>query len=280
MFFKVIRYDLKNGFVREFRKFIIAALIFLILCFDFYLRSSSMRSQFNASQSTFADYLLYIFMGIIEYKPKNNDPFQFPALWMLIMLLVLYIVLYYPYKDLMGYGKQVLINAHSRSAWWLSKCCWLITSVAAYFLLLYGIVLLFCLVMKIPLSLHTSEYLFLFDTPPQNRVISFPLYMNLELFLLPFLLITSVGLMQMFLSLIIRPLYSYCVSVTVMLASTYYLNFLMLGNYAMMLRSSRVVTNGVYVFTGLVYILILAIVSIISGLLLFRRYDILNKEQD
>ena len=104
--------------------------------------------------------------------------------------------------------------------------------------------------------------------------------MNLELFLLPFLLITSVGLMQMFLSLIIRPLYSYCVSVTVMLASTYYLNFLMLGNYAMMLRSSRVVTNGVYVFTGLVYILILAIVSIISGLLLFRRYDILNKEQD
>lgn len=245
MYINAFRCDLKNGFVREYKKFILAAGLFVALCVDFFLRSESMRKPMNADTSTLGDYLMYVFAGIAEFRPEKGDPFQFPALWMLVMLLILYIVLYYPYKDLMGYGKQVLISTRSRTVWWLSKCGWLVTNALCYFALLYAVVFLFCALIGVPLSLHTSEYFFLYYITSETRVLNFPQTMNLVLLVMPWLLVMAVGLLQMLLSLFIRPLYSYCVSVALLLASTYYLNPFLLGNYAMILRSNRVVTNGV-----------------------------------
>lgn len=279
MFFKVLKYDVKNGFVKEYKKFVIAFFVFLVVCIDFYFRSRTMCVQFNETHSTFSDYIFYIFKGIKEFKAEEKQPFEFPALWMLVMLLILYIVLYYPYKDLMGYGKQVLINSRSRGMWWLSKCGWLIICVTVYFVLLYTTVFLFCAVMKVPLSLNISEYMFSFYTPPQDAVNEFPLQRNPELFLMPLLLVISTGILQMFLSLIIRPLYSYCCSVALMLLSAYYLTPLFPGNYAMLLRNNGVVKNGVNTFTGVVLLLLVALLSAIGGYLIFQHYDILNKEQ-
>ena len=111
MFFKVLRYDLLNGTLKSAKKYLIALLVFLVAAFDFTLRAPGLRNNLNVEMSTLGDYLMYIFYGMNEYEIGSPEPFRFPALWMLIVLFALYIVLYYPYNDIYGYGKQVLVNA-------------------------------------------------------------------------------------------------------------------------------------------------------------------------
>ena len=277
-FFKVWRCDLKNGFVREYKKFLWAFIIFIVMCFDFYLRAPSLRELMFGAETTFGDYLTFTFLGISEYRPGGAEPFRFPQVWMLIFLLILYIVLYYPYKDLMGFGRQVLMNSHSRFMWWMSKVLWLVATVGSYFLLFYAVFYIFCQLAGVSMSLRVSEYLIFQYVPPTHVQPEVGSFLTVELLVMPFLLTVALGLLQMTLSLIIRPFFSYCVSIAVLLVSAYYLNPFMLGNYTMMVRSSKIVTNGVHWETGLLYIGLLIVISFVSGLLIFRRYDILNKD--
>ena len=60
--------------------------------------------------------------------------------------------------------------------------------------------------------------------------------------------------------------------------SAYYINPLLLGNYAMSQRNDLLIDNGVNTKTGIVFSLALLVLSCVVGLFIFRRYDILNKE--
>ena len=102
--------------------------------------------------------------------------------------------------------------------------------------------------------------------------------MALELTLLPLLVTLSLSLVQMLLCLILRPALSYVVSIVVMIASAYCPSPLLLGNYAMALRSSKVMGNGVSLGAGLLLTAALIILSAALGAALFRKTDILQKE--
>lgn len=64
--------------------------------------------QAAGAEKTYGDLLFYIFGGMEEYIIDSGNPFHYPELWILITLFISYRILYYPYKDLMGVGINLL----------------------------------------------------------------------------------------------------------------------------------------------------------------------------
>lgn len=273
MFFKMVWYDLKNGLLKGKWKYLFFMGLSLIICIDFRLRWNLIDSL---NVPSYGDFLMYIFSGMKEYIPSPMTQFRYPEIWILVMLLTAYQILYYPYRDLSGMGKQVLINSKSRIGWWFSKCVWILCSVFVFFGIFWMVSLLFCLVTggkcSLEISIRMYQYLGITIMPDM------PSELNIQIFLLPLLVMSSLGLMQMTLSFFIKPFYSFAVTITIFVVSCYYMNPWVIGNYAMVQRSSLLVRGGMEAVHGICLALLLSAVSVGIGLLFFRRYDILERE--
>lgn len=278
MFFNMFRYDIVNGLVKNFRKYFFAVFLLLIICIDFYIRSQDIIIYMQAAgtKRTYGDLLFYIFGGMEEYVIDPGNLFHYPELWILITLFISYRVLYYPYNDLMGFGRQVLVYSGSRTNWWFSKCCWSVIGTIFYFVLFWSVGLIFCFVMKINISMEVSDYMYQYCGIPIVEGMTHRL--DVQLFLLPLLVMISVNLGQLFLSLLFKPLYSYAVTVTVFVASCYYMNPFLIGNYAMARRSGLLIERGMSAPQGIGLAALISFSAVAGGLIVFRHYDILNKE--
>ena len=282
MFFKTLKYDLKNYFLISYKKYLIPLFLFpsIILIFDMLLKNSRVL---NSSNATVTDLGMYFFRGMGEYEVGNGNIFQFPSVWMLFNLLLFYFVLYYPFNDLMGYGRQVLLLTRSRGAWWLSKCVTTTVGVLVYFMIAYIEITLYSLIAKIKFSAFVSAEAVseIVELGTQDSNFS-QLFMQepmfIAVFVLPLLVAVALALLQMLVSLLCKPFYSYILTITILLVSAYYLSPFVIGNYAMTIRSDLVLSNGVNQNAGLIITFATIIASVIAGYFVFQRYDILNKE--
>ena len=64
-----------------------------------------------------------------------------------------------------------------------------------------------------------------------------------------------------------------------MLSSAYFLSDIMIGNFAMPIRYEWAIENGVSYQKGLLFSFGILFIAFICGIMKFRRYDILNKEE-
>ena len=277
MFYKCLKYDLKCGLLKEYKKYIVAIGLFLIIGFDFFIKMSDI-------EITVPDYLFYLFFGMEEYVPSPGNKFRFPALWVAVILYVSYITLYYPYKDLNGYGKNILLNTQSKKTWYLSKCMWVTVSTTIYFLIGLVVLSLFAIISGAEITPDVSSKVVIkfipFITTEQNLFYNDAIYYKVTIlhFVIPVIICVMNNLLQLFLSLFIKPFFSFIFTVSYTIASAYYLKSFMLGNYAMIARSNIFIDNGVNFTDGLIISLGVILVVIISGTVLFSKQDILNKE--
>ena len=277
MFYKCLKYDLKCGLLKEYKKYIVAIGLFIIIGFDFFIKM-------NHIEITVPDYLFYFFFGMEEYVPSPGNKFRFPALWVAVILYVSYITLYYPYKDLNGYGKNILLNTQSKKTWYLSKCMWVTVSTIIYFLIGFVVLSLFAIISGAETTADVSSNAVIkfiqFITTEQNLFYNDAMYYKVTIlhFILPVIICVMNNLLQLFLSLFIKPFFSFIFTVSYTIASAYYLKCFMLGNYAMIARSNIFIDNGVNFTDGLIISLIVILMVIISGTVLFSKQDILNKE--
>lgn len=277
MFYKCLKYDLKCGLLKEYKKYIVAIGLFLIIGFDFFIKMSNI-------EITVLDYLFYLFFGMEEYVPTPGNKFRFPALWVAVILYVSYITLYYPYKDLNGYGKNILLNTQSKKTWYLSKCMWVTVSTTIYFLIGLVVLSLFAIISGAEITADVSSNVVIklipFITTEQNLFYNDAIYYKVTIlhFVLPVIICIMNNLLQLFLSLFIKPFFSFIFTVSYTIASAYYLKSFMLGNYAMIARSNIFIDNGVNFTDGLLISLGVILIVIISGTVLFSKQDILNKE--
>lgn len=277
MFYKCLKYDFKCGLLKEYKKYIIAIGLFIIIGFDFFIKM-------NGIEITVLDYFFYLFFGMEEYVPTPGNKFRFPALWVAVILYVSYITLYYPYKDLNGYGKNILLNTQSKKTWYLSKSMWVTVSTIIYFLIGFVVLSLFALISGAEITADVSSNAVIkfiqFITTEQKLFYNDAMYYKVTLlhFILPVVICIMNNLFQLFLSLFIKPFFSFIFTVSYTIASAYYLKNFMLGNYAMIARSNIFIDNGVNFTDGLLISLGVILIVIISGTVLFSKQDILNKE--
>ena len=149
MFYKLLCYDLKNGFLSTYKRYLSAAVAFVIMFVSFQLVAYSYNTMEKPDvpiAGSLGDVLIYAFGGMYEYVPSKGAPFTIPAFWLLTYLLLAYITLYYPFEDLEEFGQNILIRSKGRMMWWFSKCAWILISVVCYFLLAWAVMAIGCLI--------------------------------------------------------------------------------------------------------------------------------------
>ena len=281
MFFKILKYDLKNTIIKKYKNYILTFFVFFWFLLDAYMRI--LNSDISIKDVTITEMVMFIFNGMKEYIPGGEESFAFPMMWMVIFVLLLFFTLYYPYNDIMGYGKNVLIASTSRTVWWLSKCVTTICICIVYFFTaaLSIFIFAFSFGLKFKLTVKPevfSRLLTLGGIPEGFNLSPEPLYMVLTVFVLPFIFAVAMCLFQMLLTLIIRPFASIIVVTAIFMVSAYYVSPFMIGNYAMTQRSICFVSNGVDPVAGVIIMASIIIFSIVVSTVLFNRYEILEKE--
>lgn len=271
-----IRFDLTNGLFkrRMWVRYIIWFGFFALAALEF----TGNLSSLEISQYAYGDYLLYIFGGMREYIPTPGDPFQIPYLWLINHIGILYFTLHYMHDDLEGFGQQMILRSGSRTAWWLSKCIWNTAVVVLLYFIAWGTVFLLASANHAVWSFEISPFMAEIMVLGPKQIAGTDRPLTWEITFLPLLATLAMSQVQMLLCLVVRPIISYVISIVLFIASAYYLSPFLLGNYAMALRSDKIISNGVSWVPGTGISLFLILASIVLGIMLFQKYNILGKE--
>jgi len=271
MFTKILKYDLRRG--NSVKKYLLTATVSILFCLDYYIKYVRLASFHGVSERPgVLEYIFYIFAG--------NERFEtFNALWVLVFIFIAFINLYYPFNDLASFGSQVLIKGRSRRVWWYSKCCWAVMSCAVVNIIIFLSAIVFSIITR---SRFTPEVSDLCINIARRRYSDIPtgetLRLGVQLLLLPFFTSCALCLVQMALSLVLRPNVSFMISTAYIIACTFYQTPFLFLNYSVFLRSRTVIEDGLSPLTGIIAASVISIAAAAAGSIIFSRYDILSKE--
>ena len=291
-FINVVRSDLRNGVAKRWVPFLFVGILFVTLAFFAYLdfdAAQRMNPSPITTPVTLGDYLLYLFGGTssgnhpFEFIDENNIVnslfiFTFPSIWILVFLVLLLLTLQYPYEDLMGFGKTIIILSKKTHYWWMSKCIWVIVSVVLYFSIAFICYSVKAIILGAEPSLNIGTYYpyFRFTSadfitePPWNIVPTLSMVIPVGI---------GLCLIQLTTSLITSRLYSYLLSSAFLIASAYMQHEILFPNVSMFARSINAVTNGQYAILELIVIAWFSSMSILAGYIYLDKADIINKHR-
>ncbi len=268
-----MRYDIKNGILYNWKKFIPVILIFAYAAIYVNVNNKGITPSMG-------DYLVMMFQGIEPYNFLNpTTRFEIPILWLLFNLYLTYMVGYYPFIDMNGFGKLSMIKQKGRVRWWINKCVWNVLTVCIYYIVGILTFVVFSVVNG-NLSFSTNSKIISLISGGVLTNIDISSMEVLELCLiLPLAVSIGISLFQMCMALIIKPVYSNMLIIGVMIFSVYYCREFFVDNYLMLMRNSKIIGEvGVNTEMGLILGLGLSLISIIAGMEYIKRKDILNYE--
>ncbi len=283
-FFNLFRYDLRRSRLFSPGRIAVTAGLFsfLFLCFcvdvfqGFYFELKSFW-EINSLSLSFGDVLLSKTGGILPLNAQSQS-FLFPTEWLAIQMLLCYFTLGYMQEDFTRGGAQVITRMGSKTLWWLSKCLWNVCSVTLFFCLGYGILfLLTVLTGKSPaFTLNPSVFAFYFSCSlPETGAAQSELF--LALCVLPWLTAAAVNLVQMALTIFLKPAYAYFATGCWLIVGVYYAHALLLPNYGLSVRSGAVGVYGFQSVTGVLLCLGTMALAVAAGALGLRRKDMIAR---
>ena len=271
---KLIRHDLQCGLFR-LRCLLVPPLAALpcLLC---------LRITDSAGcKSSWAGYMMYCFMGIEPISVQDTmEKAQFPILWLILIIGCLYLHLDYPLNDLSLTGQQIIVRSGNRRNWYLAKCVWNLCACGLYFLMVSLTASLFTVLTGGDLSLNCDaaalKVLYLGETGGKTLP---PLTALLLSLILPYLTVSAISLLQMTLCLIMKPIFCFLIGIILLLLSVYWDSPLILGNGAMGIRSSLLISGGVAPGPAAEECCLIIILCMAIGSWMFKRSDILSARE-
>ena len=281
MFCRIFKTDLRLEWITNGKKYIFVPLFFLICCFAFsheWGDRAVMYPNYESVTPTVWDLWLFLFGGCDRFDPEQGIAFIFPAQWILLILFVCFLNLHSAADNMQIFGQQLLFRGKSRVSWWLSKCLNVCLSVCVYFLLgfLTTICFSFFCGYGFELAVHSflvQDLLQVFSLVPNDLPGNFVLCG-----LLAFTAVGTLCLFQLFLTLFFHPVLSFIASAAVLLLSSYFMHPLLIGNYAMELRSEVFVHNGLSLLLGFGILFAVSLIGLLGGAIYCKRLDFLGKE--
>ena len=143
MFIKFLDHDLRYGIGRAKKRLIVTFIMFFFLSiYHFWtLRIFELTDpQYLESPVTTADYFLALIGGCgkVNLISGAENDFVMPTMWFVFVLWMQFTSLYYPFAELNGIGKQLMVLSGSRGNWWLSKCVWTIINTITNYLIVFA----------------------------------------------------------------------------------------------------------------------------------------------
>ena len=279
---KLLWFDLRCGLLQKAYFFLIPILVTLTSCLALSAGAAEL-DQLEAFHGKvtpgFVDFILYLYGGMESYIPAPGSLFTFPMRWMAVFLPAVLLTLQYPFRDMQGFGQQILIRTKGRMAWWLSKCTWNLCNILVYHGCIFGTAALFCSTVgaDVPGVFHKELLYAVFQVRKDNLMPQETVWPGAML-LLPVLVSFCLSLLQMSLTLLIRPVFSFFTMAFIMISSAYFTSPYFAGNYAMPLRYNMVCKGGVSMEIGVMLSVGGMVFAVGAGCMVFQRYDILNRD--
>lgn len=281
-FIKFVRFDIHNGIIKNSRP-IILTLIFSFMGGLLHILSlrvyELVHPDYLQLPPLAGDFLITVFGGCrANAMQESGIMFQVPFLWITYVCWMLFLVLRYPLENLNGIGKHQLILARQRSAWWFSKCIWILLETAVSFGAVCAGVCTAGFLRGAEPSLNVNSYMAAeigingLAQSPQPWHIAGLLASNL-------CILAALGILEMLLSLYLKSMYAYLLAASYCLASTYFDAPYFVGNYMMGARSSSFLASGYDWGIGCIIGLWLAALAAIAGWYCFEYYDILGQDE-
>jgi hypothetical protein len=283
MFTKFIRHDLSYGILFHRKNFFVAFLIFFLLAGSHFLILriyEIAQPVFLENPSTTGDYFLSIIGGYgkVVFLEGGGSTFEIPAIWMFFVLWMQFTSLYYPFIDLDGIGKQLMVISGKRGIWWLSKCIWAAVNTVLNYMLIFLASTFSGLCFGAKLSMNANYYLAKELDMNMDSIRTDTVWNLWPIFLCTGLALITLSLFQLMLSIIVKPLFSYLFIAGFLLAGAYMQSPLLFGNYLMAARSSLLITSGLEPGIGCFICLWVILISLIIGYTVFEHKDILGKD--
>jgi len=282
-FNRMVRADIRQGIFGAYLKYILVFIISLTFTENFFAKVGNYVIKGKiAGKLTIFDTVLYFFKGMQEYIPASHKPFEVPVDFLLLNILLAIIIGNYPMKDINGYGRSVLVRSDTRISWWLCKCIWNVLSVITYYVAIYiGIIVMYVgnrgLSNGIDFRLNADlmKVVFGVDLGTVNSSM-----LIITILLLPIITSIAISLLQMTLAFYLNPIVSFVIVIAIYIFSAFYMKWFMMGNYLMMYRNEFINQKGMHLGISLIVDAGVATISIVAGYLYFRRYDVLEKNND
>jgi hypothetical protein len=224
---RMLRYDLSAGFAANRTKLLLSVLVVMLIASSFAPECQNAIAEvlpdgnavYFEGERSIVDYLIYLYKGIEVYVPGVSNPFMLPIFWLSLQILVALLVGMYPNADLRGYAPGALVRAGGKRLWWVSKACWVVLTVVAFYLLSYLATSAIALAMGDTQLLPTSNASLLVNGI-NAQALSLP---ELALLLLvPVAASIALALAQMTLSFVLNPALAFISVMAFCLASAYY----------------------------------------------------------
>lgn len=273
---RLLLVDLAEGFRSLWRWYVGAVVLFATVSASLVLQALALGV--SLAGLSIGDFLLYYFAGTSRFFAFGGDPFRLPVIWAFVCLFALYLVLWYPYRDLLGFGRTAIVVGGSRWRWWLAKCVWVIVAIAVFCLCAFVIAAVSSLLVGGRLSLAASEEMPFLLGLRESQLAELPYLMGPSIAVV-FASLAAIALFQLFLSLVAGPVISFACSISILFLSAFYFDPLLIGNSMMLARSDCLMEGGISVSAGVCVAALLAAISILIGGLLFSQMDITDKER-
>lgn len=275
-FGRYLLFDVREGLRATAVSLAALALVAAAVVGAFWLKAASYGTDWMSF--TLGDNLVGVLAGmkLLDLSALNSR-FVLPVSWVLVVLLIAAVPLGYPYRNIMGFGRSVLVAGGSRLSWWLSKCVWVVLCVC----FAYAVVVVVAAAMTMCAG---GELTFDADAFALGVLdIDVRELRELPRSVLPFLAVVPVAasslcVLQLALSLAIRPVMSFAATIALVVASIFFPLPVLAGNYLMAARAACLFSNGSDVGLGVALCLAVAACAIVVGGIAFCRMDIIDKE--
>ena len=282
-FYRMVGLDIRQGIISAYLKYMVVLIISFAFTQNYYVKIENYIANGKVvGEVTFFDILIWFFKGMKEYIPTSNKPFEIPVDFLLLNIILAIIIGNYPMKDINGYGRSILVRSDTRLSWWLSKCIWNVLSVITFYTVIYvGIIGTYVAHgglengIKLLFNADLMKAVFQVDLDNVNSYV-----LMITTIVLPIITSIAISMLQMTIAFYLNSIVSYVIIIAMYIFSAFYMKWFMMGNYIMMYRNESINQKGMNLSISLIVDAGVVLISIVSGYLYFRRYDVLEKNND
>lgn len=267
--YKLIKYDLKCGFVYNRIKLIIGIFFVLLNCIYFQM----MTDKLPLDDISIGDLIIFMFKGEPVFYLKTGN-FPMPVIYLGFQIVIAALVGYYPNDDITGYGKQVFIRCQNKKKWWMSKIIWCTVTVLFFYLCTYVLIMIFSLFAGYDISFDYHKEIIINTNNIDVPVIS-PKTIILSGIIMPVIYSVVISLIQVFLSMISNAVISFIIVMVYNFMTVFFANKIFIGNYAMILRNTENSYPVFNPFWGLVISLILIVTVVLLGRIFINKKQLI-----
>ena len=269
---KQLQFDFRSGLTRV--QYLIAIPIFLLSC----LLAVTEIESYNICYSTL-DLFLCSFAGSFPlFSDISEHELQIPTIWFLIINGCLYINLDYVASELAISGIQRMVRCSRRHTWFVSKCIWIIASCVLYIALALLVILIVQITMYgkvtyIPSIQVLNQLIKGITVHKYTITITDGVTIGV---ILPLLTLITYSILEFVLFMYTKPIISFMLGIVLQVIALCYQSPFLVGNGAMVVRSSVLVSNGVTPSEIVAITVGMNIILIVIGYFRFSQMDILE----